>query len=247
MLVQDSGNSWFFISAGLAFGEALERDATDVIRSEGGSVVGGARHPFGAADFSSPTLLAANSKAKVIGLANAGQDMVGTVKQINEFGVQQSGVRIAALLAFITDIKALGLDTAKGLYLTESFYWDLNEQTRKWSQRFYARNSAMPTMNQAGTYSAVMHYLRAVNDSEDPSSHAVMKAMRALPVHDLASPNVSIRADGRVLRDMYVFQVKSQSESKGPWDLYKLVKTIPFDSAFRPLKPSDCFLVNHLQ
>ena len=239
-LVREGMDSWYFVSAGLAFGEALERDATQVIVSEKGRVIGGVRHAFGAPDFSSPILQALGSKAKVLGLANAGQDMTASVKQAKEFGLQKNGMRIAALLAFITDVRALGLETAQGLYLTEAFYWDMNEQTRAWSKRFYARNATMPTMNQAGTYGAVLHYLRALQSSENQSSEAIMQKMRSLPINDFMTVNGSIRTDGRVLRDMYLFQVKTPAESKGEWDYYKLAATIPAQSAFRPLSQGGC-------
>jgi len=239
-LVRDGGNSWYFVSAGLAFGEALERDATSVIVKEGGAVLGGVRHAFGAPDFSSPILQAANSKARVIGLANAGQDLVASIKQAREFAVQTNGTRIAALLAFITDVHGLGLDSAQGLYLTEAFYWDLNEQTRAWSRRFYARNGKMPTMNQAGTYGAVLHYLYAVQAAKGGDSGVVMRELRARPINDFMTKDGTIRSDGRVLREMYLFQVKSPIESKGAWDFYKLVATIPGNVAFRPQENGGC-------
>lgn len=241
-LVRDGGNSWYFISAGLAFGEALVRDATAVILNEGGVVLGDVKHAFGAPDFSSPILQAANSKAKVIGLANAGQDLVASIKQAHEFGVQVNGTRIAALLAFITDVQALGLEAAQGLYLTEAFYWDLNEQTRAWSSRFYARNGKMPTMNQAGTYGAVLHYLYAVQAAKDGDNAIVMQELRKRPINDFMTKDGTIRSDGRVLRDMYLFQVKRPAESKRAWDFYKLVSTIPANVAFRPQENNGCTL-----
>lgn len=239
-LVRDGGNSWYFVSAGLSFGEALERDATAVIVKEGGTVLGGVRHAFGAPDFSSQILKAATSKAKVIGLANAGQDLVASIKQAREFGVQTNGTRIAALLAFITDVHGLGLESAQGLFLTEAFYWDLNEQTRAWSSRFYARNGKMPTMNQAGTYGAVLHYLHAAQAAKGGDSAAVLRELRARPINDFMTKDGTIRSDGRVLRDMYLFQVKTPVESTRPWDFYKLVATIPANLAFRPQESGGC-------
>jgi len=239
-LVRDGGKSWFFISAGLAFGEALERDATQVIRAEGGTVIGGVRHPFGASDFSSPLLLASGSRASVIGLANAGQDMQVSVKQAREFKVTQGGTRIASLLAFITDVRGLGLEAAQGLYLTEAFYWDMNDETRAWSKRFHNRNGVMPTMNQAGTYGAVMHYLKALQASDSRDAARVMEKIKELKVNDFMTKQGTVRADGRVLRDMYLFQVKAPSESKSEWDLYKLLATIPAEIAFRPMDQGGC-------
>ena len=239
-LVKRGGRKWFFVSAGRAFGEALERDATEVILSEGGSVVGGVRHAFGALDFSSPLLQASSSQAQIIGLANAGQDMVASVKQAHEFRVKKNGTQLAALLAFITDIEALGLEAAQGLYLTEAFYWDLNEATRAWSKRYFARNQKMPTMNQAGTYGAVLHYLRALQATPSQDIDSVMQTMRALPINDFMTTNGSVRRDGRVLREMYLFQVKSPVESTAPWDFYKLVTKIPAEQAFRSLAAGGC-------
>jgi branched-chain amino acid transport system substrate-binding protein len=239
-LVRAGGDSWFFVSAGLSFGEALERDASDVIRAEGGKVLGGVRHPFGALDFSSPILQASTARAKVVGLANAGQDLIASVKQAHEFGLQQNGIRVAALLAFITDIKGIGLERAKGLFLTEAFYWDLNDTTRQWSGRFYRRNGSMPTMNQAGTYGAVMHYLKALQSATSHDADVVMKQIKALQVNDFMTTNGTVRADGRVLRDMYLFEVKAPHESIRDWDFYKLIASIPAQSAFRPLEDGVC-------
>ena len=239
-LVRDGGKSWFFVSAGLAFGEALERDATQVIRAEGGAVIGGVRHPFGASDFSSPLLKASGARANVIGLANAGQDMQASVKQAHEFKVTQEGTRLAALLAFITDVRGIGLETAQGLYLTEAFYWDLNDATRAWSRRFYERNGTMPTMNQAGTYGAVMHYLKALHVTPSLEADRIMEKIKEREVNDFMTTQGPVRADGRLLRDMYLFQVKSPVESNSDWDLYKLVATIPASSAFRPLSQGGC-------
>ena len=176
----------------------------------------------------------------MIGLANAGQDMIASVKQAREFGLHQNETRIAALLAFITDIKGLGLERAQGLFLTEAFYWDLNEETRQWSRRFHKRNGSMPTMNQAGTYGAVIHYLKSVQKTNNHDADVVMKQLKALPVNDFMTINGIIREDGRVLRDMYLFQVKTPIESIRDWDFYKLVTPIPAESAFRPLSQGAC-------
>ena len=239
-LVRDGGKSWFFVSAGLAFGEALERDATQVIRTEGGTVIGGVRHPFGASDFSSPLLQASGAQASIIALANAGQDMQASVKQAREFKVTQGGTRVAALLAFITDVRGLGLEAAQGLYLTEAFYWDMNEETRAWSKRFYGRNGSMPTMNQAGTYGAVRHYLKALELSQSSDAERVMEKIKELRINDFMTRQGIVRSDGRVLRDMYLFQVKSPAESNNEWDLYKPVAVIPAANAFRPLSQGGC-------
>jgi branched-chain amino acid transport system substrate-binding protein len=241
-VVQRGGKNWFFISAGLSFGESLERDASNVIASGGGTVKGGARHAFGASDFSSYVLQASNSKPEVIGLANAGQDMIASVKQAFDFGIPSSGIKIAALLAFITDVHSLGLEVAQGLYLTEAFYWDLNDQTRDWSRRFFARNKTMPTMNQAGTYGAVSHYLKALGQTKTTDALTVLETIKSLPINDFMTKNGYVRSDGRVMREMYLFQVKAPHNSKSEWDLYELASVIPAENAFRPLSEGGCHL-----
>ena len=243
-VVKSGGDSWYFLSADYAFGQALERDATQVIEANGGKVLGSAKHPLSAPDFSSFILQAQASKAKVIGLANGGADTSNSIKQAAEFGVGKSGQKVAALLAFLSDIKAIGLPLAQGLYLTEAFYWDLNDKTRDWSQRFYKRNGVMPTMTQAGTYGAVTHYLQAVKAIGSKDSDKVMAQMRTTPINDFMTTNGSLRKDGRVVRDMYLFQVKTPAESKGEWDLYKHVATTPGNVAFRPMDKGGCPLVN---
>ena len=243
-VVKSGGDSWYFLSADYAFGQALERDATQVIEANGGKVLGSAKHPLSAPDFSSFILQAQASKAKVIGLANGGADTSNSIKQAAEFGVGKSGQKVAALLAFLSDIKAIGLPLAQGLYLTEAFYWDLNDKTRDWSQRFYKRNGVMPTMTQAGTYGAVTHYLQAVKAVGSKDSEKVMAQMRTTPINDFMTTNGSLRKDGRVVRDMYLFQVKTPAESKGEWDLYKHVATTPGNVAFRPMDKGGCPLVN---
>jgi branched-chain amino acid transport system substrate-binding protein len=242
-VVKAGGDTWYFLSADYAFGQALERDATQVIEANGGKVLGAAKHPLSAPDFSSFILQAQASKAKVIGLANGGQDTSNSIKQAAEFGVGKDGQKVAALLAFLSDIKSIGLPLAQGLYLTEAFYWDLNEQTRAWSERFYKRNGVMPTMTQAGTYGAITHYLQAVKSVGSKDSDKVMSQMRAAPINDFMTKNGALRIDGRVVRDMYLFQVKTPAESKGEWDLYKTVATTPGNVAFRPMNQGGCPLV----
>ncbi len=242
-VVKAGGDTWYFLSADYAFGQALERDATQVIEANGGKVLGAAKHPLSAPDFSSFILQAQASKAKVIGLANGGQDTSNSIKQAAEFGVGKDGQKVAALLAFLSDIKSIGLPLAQGLYLTEAFYWDLNDQTRAWSERFYKRNGVMPTMTQAGTYGAVTHYLQAVKTVGSKDSEKVMAQMRTAPINDFMTKNGSLRIDGRVVRDMYLFQVKTPAESKGEWDLYKTVSTTPGNVAFRPMNQGGCPLV----
>lgn len=239
-VVKSGGDTWYFLSADYAFGQALERDATQVIEANGGKVLGSAKHPLSAPDFSSFILQAQSSKAKVIGLANGGQDTSNAIKQAAEFGVGKSGQKVAALLAFLSDIKSIGLPLAQGLYLTEAFYWDLNDKTREWSQRFYKRNGVMPTMTQAGTYGAVTHYLQAVKAVGSKDSDKVMAQMRETPINDFMTTNGTLRKDGRVVRDMYLFQVKTPVESKGEWDLYKTIATTPGNIAFRPMDKGGC-------
>jgi len=236
------GDSWYFLSADYAFGQSLEKDTSDVIKELGGKVLGSSRHPVGASEFSSFLLQAQGSKAKVIGLANGGQDTINAIKQAGQFGITKGGQKLAAMLAFLTDVKSIGLPLAQGLMLTEAFYWDQNEKTRAWSQRFYKRNGVMPTMTQAGTYGAVTHYLKAIKavGSKDPDK--VMAQMRATPINDFMTANGKLRVDGRVVRDMHLYQVKSPAESKGPWDLYKVIATTPGETAFRPLSQSECRL-----
>ena len=228
-MTKAGGDTWFFLTSDYAFGHALERDASAVVIANGGKVVGGVRHPPFAPDLSSFLLQAQASKAKVIGAANAATDVINTVRQAQEFGLVQGGQQIAGLLVFISDIHALGLATAKGLKLTESFYWDMNEETRAWSERFAARHGGKkPTMVHAGVYGGVMHYLKGVaaaGDSKDGLK--VAGAMKDIPVDDFMSRNVKILANGWVQRDFHLFEVKGTQESKGPWDYYRLVATIP--------------------
>ncbi len=241
-VVKTGGDSWFFLTADYAFGTNLEKDTTEVIKAEGGRVIGSVRHPLNASDFSSFLLQAQASKAKIIGLANAGGDMINAIKAANEFGITKTQ-RLAALLVFINDIHSIGLPVAQGMLLTEAFYWDANEETRKWSRRFFEKHKRMPNMAQAGTYSGITHYLKAVAATGTDETSAVMAKMRELPVNDFMTKNGKIREDGRLVREMYVFEVKKPSESQYPWDYYKLKATIPADQAYLPLSRSSCPLV----
>jgi branched-chain amino acid transport system substrate-binding protein len=237
-------DTWFFITADYAFGHALEADTSAVVTEAGGQVLGSVRHPFPGQDFSSFLLQAQASGAKVIGLANAGGDTVNTIKQASEFGITQSGQALAGLLIFITDVNALGLDAAQGLVLTESFYWDLNDDTRAWSDRFaQTMNGAKPTMVQAGVYAGVLHYLKAIEATGSKDAKTVMASMKATPTSDPLFGEGEVRADGRKIHDMYLFKVKAPEASTGPWDYYELVATIPADKAFRPLADGGCPLV----
>jgi branched-chain amino acid transport system substrate-binding protein len=242
-VVKSGGDTWFFITADYAFGHALERDTANVVKEAGGKVLGSVDVPLNSPDFSSYLLQAQSSKAKIIGLANAGGDTINSIKQGAEFGVVEGGQKFAGLLIFLTDVHSLGLKAAQGLQLTAPFYWDLNDDTRAFSKRFAARIGRPPTFTQAGTYSAVHHYLEAVKalGSKDPEK--VMEKMRAMPINDFMTKNGKLRVDGRVIRDMYLFEVKKPAESKAPWDYYKLVQTVPGDQAFRPLDQGGCPLV----
>jgi branched-chain amino acid transport system substrate-binding protein len=243
-MVKQGGNTWFFITADYAFGQALERDTRAVVEQAGGKVLGSVKHPFPGSDFSSFLLQAQSSGAKVIGLANAGGDTINTIKQASEFGITQGGQKLAGLLIFISDIHALGLQVAQGLVLTEAFYWDLNDGTRAWSKRFAEKNNGkMPTMVQAGVYASVLHYLKAVDAAKSKDATAVMAKMKEMPTDDPLFGKGQVRADGRVTHDMYLFEVKKPEESKGDWDYYKLLATIPADQAFRPLNEGGCPLV----
>ncbi|WP_445659151.1 ABC transporter substrate-binding protein [Achromobacter sp. NCFB-sbj8-Ac1-l] len=242
-IVDRGGKSWYFLTADYAFGHTLQASATEVVKARGGTVLGAARHPLGSSDFASYLLQAQSSRAQVVGLANAGGDTVNAIKAASEFGLTQGGQKMAGLLLYINDIHAIGLDAASGLMLTEAFYWDMNDQTRAWSQRYYDKLKKMPNMSQAGTYSSVMHYLKAVQAAGTDAPDAVMKQMKAMPINDFFATNGRIREDGRMVHDMYLFEVKKPSESKRPWDYYKLVATVPGDEAFMPLSKSTCPLV----
>jgi branched-chain amino acid transport system substrate-binding protein len=242
-VVKSGGDTWFFVTADYAFGHALQRDTAAVVEASGGKVVGDVNVPLNTPDFSSFLLQAQSSKAKIIGLANAGGDTINSIKQGAEFGIVEGGQKFAALLMFITDVHSLGLKTAQGLQLSGPFYWNMNDETRAFSKRFSDRVGHPPTFAQAGVYSAINHYLRAVKalNSKDPDK--VMEKMRETPINDFFTKNGKLRIDGRVIRDFYLFEVKKPSESKGPWDYYKLIQTVPGDQAFRPLDKGDCPLV----
>ena len=243
-MVKAGGDTWFFLTADYAFGHALERDTTQVVKQAGGKVLGSVHTPFPGTDFSSFLLQAQGSGAKVIGLANAGGDTINSIKQAAEFGIVRGGQKLAGLLVFITDVNALGLQTANGLVLTEAFYWDLNDKTREWSQRFAKEhNGNMPTMVQAGVYSAVLHYLKAVEAAGTDDTKAVMAKMKEIPTDDPLFGKGKIREDGRKLHDMYLFEVKEPRESKGKWDYYKLIAAIPAEEAFRTLGDPECPLL----
>ncbi len=242
-LAKAGGDSWFFLTADYAFGHALERDTGEAVKAADGKVLGAVRHPLNTPDFSSFLLQAQTSKAKVIGLANAGGDTINSIKQAAEFGIVAGGQRLAGLLVFVNDVHALGLQTAQGLVVTESFYWDLNDETRAFSKRFFEKHGKQPSMVQAGVYSAVSHYLKAVKSAGTDDPDKVAEEMRKTPVNDFMTKNGTIRPDGRIMRDAYLFQVKAPNESKGPWDYYKLLATIPAEEAFRPLKDGGCDLV----
>jgi branched-chain amino acid transport system substrate-binding protein len=242
-VVENGGDSWFFIAADFVVGTSLQADTERVIKANGGRVIGSVRHPINSNDFSSYLLQAQASKAKIIGLATAGGDMINLVKQSAEFQITKSGQTLAGLLVFIADVHSLGLEKAQGLMLTSAFYWDLNDATRAWSKRFATRYAKVPTMIHAGTYGAVTHYLKAIAAAGTDEAKAVMAKMKDMPVEDFMTKAGRIRADGRLVRDMYLFQVKSPSESRGGFDYYKLLSTIPGDKAFRPLSEGGCRLV----
>lgn len=240
-MVKQGGTTWFFITADYAFGHAMARDAGSVVQANGGKVVGQVLYPFPSSDFSSTLLQAKSSDAKVIGLANGGADLINAIKQAGEFGITQGGQALAGLVVFISDVHALGLQAAQGLVLTEAFYWDLNDQTRAWSKRFGAQmGGKMPTMVHAGVYSSLMHYLNAVRDVSSKDADTVMKQMRATAVHDPLFGDGEVRANGRVTHPMYLFRVKTPAQSKGAWDLYETVATIPASEAFRPMSEGGC-------
>src|SRR6201990_1924580 len=241
--VKSGLDSWFFLTADYAFGQDLEKDTSAVVIKTGGKVLGSVRHPLNTSDFSSFLLQAQASKAKVIGLANAGGDTINAIKQAAEFGIGKGGQKVTPLLAFVTDIDSVGLETAQGLLLAEAFYWDLNDDSRAFSKRFMERMKRPPTSAQAGVYSSVLHYLQAVKAAGTTDSAAVMKIMKETPINDMFAKNGKIREDGRMVHDMYLFEVKKPSESKGRWDDYKLLATVPGDQAFQSLEQSRCPLV----
>jgi branched-chain amino acid transport system substrate-binding protein len=243
-IVKTGGDTWFFLTSDYAFGHALERDTEAVVIKNGGKVLGKVRHPLNTADFSSFLLQAQSSKAKIIGLANAGGDTTNAIKQAAEFGIVKGGQNLAGLLVFITDVHALGLPTAQGLIFTEAFYWDLNDKTRAFAKRFAELDRGIhPTMIHAGVYAATLHYLKAVEALKSDDGTKVIAKMKEMPTDDPLFGKGTIRADGRKLHPMYLFEVKKPSESKAPWDYYKLRATTPADQAFRPIDQGDCPLV----
>ena len=244
-ITKQGGNTWFFIAADYAFGQALERDTTAAVLKAGGKVLGDVKAPLNTQDFSSFLLQAQASKAKVIGLANAGGDTTNSIKQAAEFGIVKGGQQLAGLLVFLTDVHAMGLQTAQGLTLTTTFYWDMNDKTRAFAKRFAAQdNGIYPTMVHAGVYASVLHYLKAVEAlGSDADGAKVVAKMKEMPTDDPLFGKGSIRIDGRGIHPAYLVQVKSPAESKYPWDYYKILATIPADEAFRPLKDGGCYLV----
>ncbi|HZH25878.1 MAG TPA: ABC transporter substrate-binding protein [Azospirillaceae bacterium] len=239
-LVSQGGNSWFFLTADYAFGYSLEEETSRYVKSKGGRVAGAVRHPLATADYSSFLLQAQASGAKVVGLANAGADTANSIKQAAEFGIVQGGQRLAALLFTLAEVHGLGLEAAQGLTLTEGFYWDLDDKNREFGRRFMQRTNRMPNMVHAGTYSAVLHYLRAVQKAGTDEAQAVATAIREMPVDDFFARNGKVLPNGRMVHDMYLFEVKKPSESKGPWDYYKVLATIPGDQAFATVEESGC-------
>lgn len=236
-------DTWFFITVDYAFGHSLEADAASAVLASGGKVLGSVRHPLNTADFSSYLLQAQASGAKVVALANGSGDMINATKQANEFGLTRSGQTVVSLLVFITDIHSVGLKATQGLTFVTAFYWDRDEASRAWSKRFFERHKRMPTMAQAAVYSAVRHYLRAVEAAGTDEAKAVMTKMREVPVNDFYAKNGTVRADGRLLHDMYFVEVKTPAQSTGAWDYYSVLATIPGDQAFLPLEEGGCPLV----
>ncbi len=244
-MTEEGNKKWYFITADYAFGHSLEENTANAVKAAGGEVVGVSRAPFPNTDFSSYLLQAQASGAQVIGLANAGGDTINSIKQAKEFGITDAGIKLAGMLVFLTDIHALGLETTQGLTITTGWYWDRDDESRAFAKRFAERHEGrMPTMVQAGVYSAIGHYLKAIAEAGTDEGKTVVDQMKSMPVQDMFTDNGTIRADGRMVHDMYLVQVKAPSESSGPWDYYKIVRTIPGDAAFIPLSESTCELVN---
>lgn len=240
-LVKQGGDTWYFLTADYAFGHALERDTAAFVTAGGGKVLGSVKHPLNTSDFASALLQAQASKAKVVGLANAGADTINSIKQSAEFGIVRGGQRLAGLLVFIPDVHALGLQAAQGLVITNSFYWDMNEKTRAWTKRFMAMNDGrVPSMIHAGTYSGVLHYLRAAQAANSTDPKVIAAKMHEMPINDMYNDNVVIRPDGRVLHKMFLMQVKSPAESKYKYDYYKVLAETPGSQAFRPMEEGHC-------
>lgn len=239
-VVKAGGTSWFMLAADYAFGHQLQKDATDVVEANGGKVVGAVRHPLSNADFSSFLLRAQSSGAKVIGIASAGGDTINAIKQAGEFGLAEQGQSLAALIFFLQDVHSLGLKVTQGTYLTTASYWDLDEPSRAWSKQFMERAGMMPSMLHAGVYGSVLHYLKAVKEAGTDDPDKVAAAMRAMPINDAFTKNATIRADGRVLRDMYLARVKKPADSKAPWDYFEIVRKIAPEETVWPLSESGC-------
>ena len=239
-IVKNGGDSWYFITADYLFGQSIERDTGDVVRAAGGKVLGSSKHPLNNADFSSFLLQAQSSKAKIIGMANGGGDTINTIKQAAEFGIVAGGQNLAGIVMFISDIHSLGLKLAQGLIITEAFYWDKDDRSRAFGEKYFARMKRMPTMNQAATYSATLHYLKAVKAVGTRETKAVLARMREMKVDDAFTSNGKLREDGRMVHSMLLLQVKTPEESKKPWDYYKVLAEVPGDEVFRPMKDGGC-------
>lgn len=244
-VLEEGGKDWFILAADYAFGLSLEADITKVVESGGGKVVGGVRHPFPSNDFSSYILQAQGSGAEVVALANAGADMVNALQTASQFGLAQSGQKLAGMVVFLNDVHSMGLDVTQGLMLTTGWYWDMNDETREWSQRYYDRVGRMPSMTHAGVYSSTLHYLNAVQETDSDDTQVVRAKMIETPINDMFAKNGKLREDGRMVHDMYLAQVKTPAESTSEWDLYKIIRTIPGDQAYRSLAESQCKLINN--
>ena len=242
-VLKEGGDSWYFLTADYAFGHSLEDDTTAIIKAKGGKVLGASRHPLNTSDFSSYLLQAQASGAKILGLANAGGDLINSVKQAKEFGLTSSGQQLAGLLVFITDVHSLGLESTQGMYLTEGFYWDLDDKSRAWSKGFFEKLKKEPTMIQAGVYSSIYNYLKAIEATGTDDPAAVVQYLKTITINDPVIRNGKLREDGRLVHDMYLLQVKKPAESKKPWDYYTVKQTIPGEQAARPLAQSECPLV----
>ncbi|MGB3046136.1 MAG: ABC transporter substrate-binding protein [Xanthobacteraceae bacterium] len=242
-VVKQGGDSWFFITADYLFGHSIERDVSEVVKAAGGKILGSARHPLNTSDFSSFLLQAQASKAKIIGLANAGGDTINAIKQAAEFGIVAGGQKLAGIVMFISDIHSLGLKMSQGLIITEAYYWDQNERTRAFGKKFFERMKRMPSMNQAATYSGTLHYLKAVKAAGTRDTKAVLAKMREMPVRDAFTDNGYLREDGRMVHSMLLLEVKKPEESKYPWDYYKILAEVPGDQVFRPMKDGGCPLI----
>ncbi len=241
-IVKQGGKSWYFLTADYAFGHSLESDTANVVKAGGGTVVGAVRHPLNAADFSSFLLQAQSSKAQIVGLANAGGDTINSIKAANEFGLTKNQ-KLAGLLVFITDVHSLGLPTTQGMFLTDGWYWDLNDETRKFGRRYFDKMKKMPTMVQAGVYSSTLTYLKAVQAAGTDNADAVMAVLKKTKINDMFAKNGYVRADGRMIHDMYLMEVKKPAESKYPWDYYHVRATIPGEQAYQPLSLSRCPMI----